>query len=193
MFFLSMLAFAAGYLLNEESSLTRICKKRALLPIGWFVLKEPSSLWILSLSGVLAFLKGYAWAILLLNLKTDYGFILGGVYLAGNITAAKQAKGLLFTPVLGALGFALAMHEPVFQATFTSCVVGWLVKRDISQVLVLSRVVFCVSFIIFAGFSEFLFWTVFVIIACLICNEESPFHTRLIKYFDRIMRWRVTI
>ena len=194
MLFLSVFAFAAGYLLNEESSITRICEKRALLPLGWFVLKEKSSLWIFSLAGVTAFLKGYAGTLcLLMNLRTDYEFIFGGIYIFGNIIAAKRAQGLLFTPTLAALGIVFALNEPVFQVTLTALVITYLVTRKIWRCFSIARVFFCFSFLIYASPAEFIFWSAFVLVACIIFNEESPFRAGLIKYSGRILRWRVTL
>ena len=193
MFFLSVFAFVTGYLLNEESSIARICEKRAMLPLGWFVLNEKSSLWIFSLAGVIAFLKGYAWALcLLMNIRTDYAFVFGVFYSAGNIAAAKRAHGLIFTPVLVVLGIFFAVNQPVFQLTITALAVAALFTRKLRFSISAARVVFSFALLIYASLSEFLCWTILVLAACIISNEESPFRTGLIKYFGRILRWRVT-
>jgi len=193
MFFLSVFAFVTGYLLNEESSIARICEKRAMLPLGWFVLNEKNSLWIFSLAGVTSFLKGYAWALcLLMNLRSDYAFVFGIIYSAGNITAAKRAQGLSFTPDIAVLGIFYALNQPVFQVTITALAVTALLTCKLRPSIYAARIVFSFALLKYASLSEFLCWIVLILIACIICKKESPFRAGLIRYSGRILRWRVT-
>jgi len=194
MFFLSVFALAAGFLLNEESIIARICQRRAIANLGWFVLHEESSLWIFLCAGLCSFVKGMLGAAVIADkLTPESGFICGALFVAGNILAAKHCQGLAFTPALSALGLTLMTALPVFHAASTAFVVTTLVTRRLSCGSKAGHAAFCLACLIYEGRVSFLIWTLTALVAAIICGAESPFFPHVIRYSARILRWRVTI
>ncbi|MCR4442734.1 MAG: hypothetical protein QHH10_10430 [Peptococcaceae bacterium] len=188
--FLAALSLAAGFLLNEEASLDRLCRRMVYPHPGWMVFKDNLGLLVFILAWVFAFLKGYAWGLFLKNGNREF-LAASGLYVIGNVLAVRKAKGLFFTPWLAVLGLMAAQKVQVFQGSLTVLAVSWLASRDLEKGLKLWQASFLFFLLFFSSWAEGLWWAGIFAAAALISGRQSPFLKSAIKYFEKNMRWRV--
>jgi len=177
-----LLSLAAGYLLNEEQALQRICYNLSYPHEGWLLWHNPQALWILAGSFLLSFVKAVAWGELVLQTGSLWAEPALLLYCCGNIAAVKQNGGLYYTPWLTMLGLGLA-HDPLlFQVPFTAfCVIGLLSRRiawGISAAIGAGALAAC----LLGSAGEIAFSFSGLALIWYFSGRQSPFSARLIRY-----------
>lgn len=108
MLFFLCLSAGVGFFINEEASLRRICRNLECPNEGWLILTYSEGLYLLILTAIVAFAKGYGWSAFV-QYCFPQGHLLSGLgYVLANFWAVKKSGGLGFSPWLGAVGFFTA-------------------------------------------------------------------------------------
>jgi len=192
MLFIALFSLMAGFLLNEEACLNRICRSLAYAHEGWLVIRSELGILIVTAACLAAFLKGLGWVLFLAPYYEEAWLLPAGLFFAGNVLAVKRMRGLFYTPWLTLMGIMCAGEIRVFQGVFTVVVVYALVTKDAWAGLKLWQPAFCFFVLLFFSFPQGLYWIVLVLTACIISGRQSPFNDMIIKYFGKILGWRVT-
>ncbi|GEM_PF-7121093 len=148
MIFVSLLAFSAGYFLNEAKSLDRLCSNLGYTHEGWLVLHYQRGFFIYLFFVILAFVKSWGWGLLLKNSLTVWYFPAGG-YLLGNMLAIYSLKKGDFTFWCALAGILLGVNKAFFQIPFTAVVVCYLITREKFFSLQIGKIALVMTMFIF--------------------------------------------
>lgn len=129
MFFVSLLSFSAGYFLNEEKSLTRLCKNLGYAHEGWFILHEQKGFFIYFVLMFWSFLKSWFWSVVLQSSFSFWYFPIG-MYLGGNFVARSAERKFHFTFWCTWAGMLLALNKVLFQISLTAVVVYYVLRKE---------------------------------------------------------------
>lgn len=181
MIFLSLFSILAGYFLNEEASLSRICCNLNYDHEGWLLLCIPKSIWIFGVGFFISIIKGYCWGIMLISLCSNYSFFAAGLYVIGNIIAVYRYQGLFYTPWLALGGITLAYSPGIVQGMMTVIVVCFILTRRFKQSFFAGILAYSLLVLVNLTFYEGAYWNFIVGIAWFISHKQSPFKINLIK------------
>lgn len=181
MLFCSIGSLLAGYLLNEEASLKRICQNLSHPHLGWCLLKYDLAFFIMVLYIIMAFLKSWIFAVLLRdNLNVFWGFP-ASLYCIGNTLAAARGKGLFYTPWIVLMGIVLARNPVVFQGALTAFSVGLIITKNISLSVDIWLLGIAVFILLFTGFPESICWLSTIALTYIISGRHSPIRDHVNK------------
>lgn len=177
-----LLSFGAGFLLNEEQVLRRICRNMSYPHEGWLVMQSSPAFWAFSGSCLISFVKAIVWGELVLTTAPNYAYLAMLIYICSNIYAVKQVNGFYYTPWLTLLGLGVVLNSLLFQVPCTAICVVWLLSRNF---------VISVDAAILAG-ALTIFWLGLgkggslvlgaLLVTWYFSSRQSPITARLIKY-----------
>lgn len=130
MLLILLLSFGAGFLLNEEQALRRICKNMSYPHEGWLVMQTNQALGGFVGSFILSFSKAFLWAKFVSATTPNFAHLAIALYICGNMIAVKQINGLYYTPWLTLLGIGVVLNTLFFQLPCTAFCVVWLLSRN---------------------------------------------------------------
>jgi len=180
-----LLAFAAGYLFNEEQALRRISRNMGYAHEGWFMIKNSQALWLFAAGCFLSFIKALILGnfFLLAGPETYYWSLL--FFQLGNILAVKELKGLYYTPWLALWGIGALLEPLYFQMPCTALCVTILFTKSL-RLSVNAAVTAGIITVICCGKGQ----EVFFILAFIFVTLN--FSGRLAPITDKIIRYRGT-
>jgi len=134
MFFSALLSFSAGYFLNEEKSLARLCKNLGYTHEGWFVLHDQRGFFIYFIFIFLSFFKGWFWSTVCQS-SFNFWFLPVGMYLCGNFAAIDYQRRFHFTFWCTLAGTLLGLNKVLFQILLTAVVVFSLLSYIFQEIV----------------------------------------------------------
>lgn len=182
MFFICLLSYGAGYYLNEEKSLSRLCRNLNYAHEGWLVLHHEKGYYLYIFFYLLSFIKSWGWGAILKNTVFFWGFP-AGAYLLGNITAIAELKrtSFSFTFWCSWVGILLAVDKVLFQIPLTAAMVCYLVTREKILTLKVWKMTLCVVVLIFLFSQHRIYGLVMLVVAYMFWRKQSPLRTKLIQ------------
>lgn len=181
MLFSCLISLAAGYCLNEEKSLRRICQNLSYSHEGWLLLKNPQALWVLAGTFIIALIKGYGWGIILRSGLGEIWYPAGCVYVLANVWAAGENRGVFYTPWLALIGMSLAANPAIVQWSLTTGAAFLLFTRRADLSMQLFRLTFWLTLVFLTGLPESILWTAAIGAAWFFSDRLTPFAAGLIK------------
>lgn len=171
MLFCIIVSFLAGYILNEEASLQRICTNLSHPHLGWCLLRDQLVLWVIVLYFIIAFLKSWMLAVLLRdNLGLFWG-LPAGIYVIGNILAAARGKSFFYTPWIVLMGILLARNVVVFQGSLTAFSAILVLTRNISLSVDIWLLTMIIFILVFIEFPESICWLAIIALTYIFSKE----------------------
>lgn len=174
-------ALLAGYILNEESSLNRICKNLSHPHLGWCLIKYELTIWAMVGFFILSFLKSWGFAIMLRESLHSYWGLPATMYLFGNIFAVMRSRGLFYTPWIVLMGLMLARDVIIFQASLTALCTALAITKDISVSVDIWLVTMVIFILFFISFPESICWLSTITLTYIFSGRHSPFLAAVIK------------
>lgn len=188
-----LLSLAAGFFLNEEASLKRLCKSLSYQHEGWLVLYTRLGVALFTAAVFVSFLKGHVFALLFWSDMTLQSLLPVYMYLLGNILAVRHVGGIFYTPWLALAGLVLSRSSMVIQFSLAIAVALVMLTRNLSLSLFAARVALCLALFFLLDWAECFYCLFLIITACVFSLRQSPTTRFLIRYVGKIFRWRVTI
>lgn len=185
MFFLMLMSLTAGFLLNEEASLRRLCQKLSYAHEGWLVLREGVSIFLLAAACIAALVKGVGWSLLIKNLLMDGWFLPASLYVLGNMLAVIRTGGLGYTPWLALIGILGAVYYPVAQGILTVIAVAFLLTRHFLTAWKWGRVSLFLLVFIYVPGGEKVWWGALLLATWIFSAKQALIPARIIEYLEK--------
>ncbi len=182
MFFVCLLSFCAGYFLNEEKSLERLCKNLGYAHEGWLVLHHQRGYFFYIFFVLLSFIKSWSWGIVLKSTVLFWCFP-AVAYIFGNIMAIFNLKRVCFsfTLWLSVAGMLLVFDKVLFQMPLTGVFICYLVTRKKSLSLKIWKISLSIATLIVAFWCHRILGLTIVLFSKAFWKKSSPLRIKLIQ------------
>ncbi|MFY9175693.1 MAG: hypothetical protein WAO24_10240 [Peptococcia bacterium] len=182
MILIGLLTGAAGYLFNEELLWQRICRNLDYAHLGWLFLRNTQALLFFAVGCVGAIVKAFMLSKALNFLVPDYYALAVLCYLGGNILAAKQSRGLYYTPWLVLWGLGLAVNPALFRIPCTVLCTSWILSRRFSYAVTLAIFAGLIAVCVYAKGYQLLLLICSIFLTFFFSGRLAPFQTLVIRY-----------